>query len=118
MQERVNLIGGQLHIESTSGGTIVRVSLPLGREEIEKLRILIADDHELVRRGIRGLLRAQSGWKIVGEVKNGREAVEKARKLKPDVSFLISACRIWTGWKPRARSARRTQYGDPRTYDA
>jgi PAS domain S-box-containing protein len=36
MQERVNLIGGQLHIESTSGGTIVRVSLPLGREEIEK----------------------------------------------------------------------------------
>ena len=55
---------------------------------MKKLRILIADDHELVRRGIRGLLRAQSGWKIVGEVKNGREAVEKARKLKPDVIIL------------------------------
>jgi DNA-binding NarL/FixJ family response regulator len=55
---------------------------------VKKLRILIADDHELVRRGIRGLLRAQSGWKIAGEVKNGREAVEKAKKLRPDVIIL------------------------------
>jgi DNA-binding NarL/FixJ family response regulator len=55
---------------------------------VKKLRILIADDHELVRRGIRGLLHAQSGWKIVGEVKNGREAVEKAKKLRPDVIIL------------------------------
>ena len=55
---------------------------------MKKLRILIADDHELVRRGIRGLLHAHNNWKIVGEVKNGREAVEKAGKLKPDVIIL------------------------------
>jgi len=54
----------------------------------KKLRILVADDHELVRRGIRGLLRARRGWTVVGEAVNGREAVEKANKLKPDVAIL------------------------------
>jgi DNA-binding NarL/FixJ family response regulator len=54
----------------------------------KKLRILVADDHELVRRGIRGLLRAQRGWAVVGEASNGREAVEKTNKLKPDVAIL------------------------------
>src|ERR1700687_5212110 len=52
------------------------------------LRILVADDHELVRRGILGLLRAQRGWTVVGEAMNGREAVEKANRLKPDVAIL------------------------------
>jgi DNA-binding NarL/FixJ family response regulator len=54
----------------------------------EKLRILVADDHELVRRGIRGLLCARRGWSVVGEAVNGREAVEKASKLKPDIAIL------------------------------
>jgi DNA-binding NarL/FixJ family response regulator len=51
----------------------------------KKLRILVADDHELVRRGIGGLLRARHGWKVVGLAASGREAVEKATKLKPDI---------------------------------
>jgi DNA-binding NarL/FixJ family response regulator len=54
----------------------------------KKLRILVADDHELVRRGIRGLLRVGRGWTVVGEATNGREALEKANKLKPDVAIL------------------------------
>src|ERR1700675_3328442 len=54
----------------------------------KRLRILVADDHELVRRGIRGLLCAQRGWTVVGEAMNGREAVEKANRLKPDVAIL------------------------------
>jgi len=54
----------------------------------KRLRILVADDHELVRRGIRGLLRARPGWTVVGEAMNGREAVEKANRLKPDVVIL------------------------------
>jgi DNA-binding NarL/FixJ family response regulator len=54
----------------------------------KQLHILVADDHELVRRGIRGLLRARRGWTVVGEARNGREAVEKANKLKPDVAIV------------------------------
>jgi DNA-binding NarL/FixJ family response regulator len=54
----------------------------------KRLRILVADDHELVRRGIRGLLRARRGWTVVGEALNGREAVEKANSLKPDLAIL------------------------------
>lgn len=52
------------------------------------LRILIADDHDLVRKGIRSLLEAQKGWEVVGEARDGRDAVEKAGKLKPDVIIL------------------------------
>jgi DNA-binding NarL/FixJ family response regulator len=52
---------------------------------LKKLRILIADDHGLIRRGARTILQAHRGWKVVGEAANGREAVEKALKLKPDV---------------------------------
>lgn len=55
---------------------------------MKKLRILIADDHALVRRGAVGVLRSQPGWRVVGEAANGREAVEKAIELKPDVAIL------------------------------
>jgi DNA-binding NarL/FixJ family response regulator len=50
-----------------------------------KLRILIADDHEVIRRGLSTLLQAHDGWEICGEAKDGREAVEMAKQLKPDV---------------------------------
>jgi DNA-binding NarL/FixJ family response regulator len=49
------------------------------------VRILVADDHALTRRGTRELLETQSGWKVVGEAADGREAVEKSELLKPDV---------------------------------
>jgi DNA-binding NarL/FixJ family response regulator len=55
---------------------------------VKKLRILVADDHGLVRRGARALLQARHGWRVVGEAANGREAVEKAIKLKPDVAIV------------------------------
>ena len=45
----------------------------------------MADDHELLRRGLRALLTEQPGWEICGEAVDGREAVELARKLRPDV---------------------------------
>lgn len=51
-------------------------------------RILLADDHEVVRRGLCSLLRAQPDWEVCGEASNGREAVEKALKLKPEVVIL------------------------------
>jgi DNA-binding NarL/FixJ family response regulator len=57
-------------------------------KEMKQLRILIADDHEFVRCRIRGILRLQRGWKVTGEATNGREAVEKATMLKPDVAII------------------------------
>lgn len=53
-----------------------------------KLRILLADDHEIVRRGLSSLLQKHEGWEICGEAVDGREAVEKAKELKPDVVIL------------------------------
>jgi DNA-binding NarL/FixJ family response regulator len=50
-----------------------------------KLRILLADDHEIVRRGLCALLQRHEGWEICGEASDGREAVQKAKQLKPDV---------------------------------
>jgi len=49
------------------------------------MRILIADDHEYVRQGVRVLLQSRRGWKVCGEAVDGRDAVEKAKQLKPDV---------------------------------
>ena len=52
------------------------------------LRILIADDHEVVRRGLCTLLQTHEGWEVCGEAKDGREAVEKAKQVRPDVVIL------------------------------
>ena len=52
------------------------------------IRILLADDHDIVRRGLKDLLEAEAGWQIVGEAATGRLAVEKAKALKPDVVIL------------------------------
>lgn len=53
-----------------------------------KLRILLADDHEIVRRGLCALLQTHEGWEVCGEAIDGRDAVEKAKQLKPDVVVL------------------------------
>jgi DNA-binding NarL/FixJ family response regulator len=52
------------------------------------LRVLVADDHEVVRRGLCSLLHAHLDWMVCGEAADGREAVEKAQQLKPDVVVL------------------------------
>ncbi len=55
---------------------------------VRTLRILIADDHDLMRRGVKALLQSHAGWEICGEAHTGREAVAKAEELKPDVVIL------------------------------
>src|SRR4029078_11826660 len=52
------------------------------------LRIMVADDHEVVRKGVVALLQAQPEWQVCGEAGDGREAVEKAIQLKPDILIL------------------------------
>ena len=52
---------------------------------MKKTRILLADDHRMVRQGFRLILQAQEDMEVIGETGNGREAVELAKSLKPDV---------------------------------
>jgi signal transduction histidine kinase/DNA-binding response OmpR family regulator len=52
------------------------------------MRILIADDHEVVRRGVRSMISSHPGWEVCGEAVDGLDAVEKAKSSKPDVVIL------------------------------
>src|SRR5918996_897999 len=52
------------------------------------LRILIADDHEVARRGIRAVLENHPGWEVCGEARDGRESVELSAATKPDLVLL------------------------------
>ncbi len=53
-----------------------------------KRKILVGDDHEIVRHGLRRLIETQTDWEVCGEAASGREAVEKAQQLQPDVVVL------------------------------
>lgn len=61
------------------------------------LRILIADDHAVVRAGLRTLLESREGWQVCAEAVDGRDAVEKAAKHKPDVAILDIAMPLLNG---------------------
>ena len=55
---------------------------------MESIRILVADDHTVVRDGLTAMLGRQGDFSVVGEAKNGREAVESARSLQPDIILM------------------------------
>ncbi len=56
--------------------------------EMPPIRILIADDHEIFRRGLRSLLESHPEWEVCGEATDGQEAVEQVKELNPDVVVL------------------------------
>jgi DNA-binding NarL/FixJ family response regulator len=67
------------------------------------VRILLVDDHPVVRQGLRSLLEGRSGWEVVGEASDGIEAIDKVDSLHPDVVVLdvtmprmngLEACRL------------------------
>jgi DNA-binding NarL/FixJ family response regulator len=67
------------------------------------VRILLVDDHPIVRQGLRTLLEGRTGWEVVGEASDGVEALEKVSSLQPDVVVLdvtmprmngLEACRV------------------------
>lgn len=61
------------------------------------LRILIADDHEIVRRGVRDIVEAHPGWEVCGEASNGQEALEIALREKPNVAVLDVSLPVLNG---------------------
>ena len=75
------------------------------------LHILVADDHAVVRAGLRTLLESRSGWEVCAEAVDGRDAVEKAAKLKPDVAILDIGMPLLNG----IEATRRIRHSSPDT---
>jgi len=106
IRERLTLLGGRLNIQSAPGqgatftltvppdrgaGLHLRPGPPIDRsggEPIRPLRILLADDHAMVREGLRELLMDRPEFQVVGEAADGLEAVEQAHALRPDVMVM------------------------------
>src|SRR5262245_34154991 len=89
---------------------------------VMSIRILVVDDHPVVRHGLKALLGAQPGWDIVDEAADGMEAVEKAVRLSPDVVVLdvsmprmngLEACRVIRGSVPDCEVLIVTQHDSP-----
>jgi len=72
---------------------------------MKRIRILLADDHAVVRRGFQMILAEQPDMEIVGEAGNGREALELAAKLKPDVVVMDVAMPELNGIEATRRMA-------------
>ena len=62
-----------------------------------RVRVLVADDHEVMRLGIRNLLEVHPGWSICAEANNGQEAVEKTRQFRPDVIIMDITMPVMNG---------------------
>jgi DNA-binding NarL/FixJ family response regulator len=88
---------------------------------MKKIKVLIVDDHTLVRQGIRALLGLTADIEIIGEAADGREAIEKVQTLKPDIVLMDLAMRNMGGLEatriirrefPSAKVIAVTQYDD------
>jgi signal transduction histidine kinase/ActR/RegA family two-component response regulator len=119
LRERVRHIGGKLSIESAPGqGYCLILTLPLTliqeksdayepvpmkiihdhrKMNKQQTRILLADDHKVMRQGLIQLMSGQPGIEIVGEASSGLEAIEVARKIQPDVIVMDVAMPIIDG---------------------
>jgi DNA-binding NarL/FixJ family response regulator len=75
------------------------------------LRILVADDHDIIRRGLKQLLTAHAGWEVCAEARNGREALTLAEQAKPDIVVMDLSMPDLNGLE----AARRIRKALPRT---
>ncbi len=105
--------------------TFPEVALP--ETEMKNARLLIVDDHEIFRRGLRALLEPSSEWEICGEAVDGMDAVEQCRSLKPDIVVLdvsmprlngLEAARLIIKEKPEPLIVIITQHDSPQIRSA
>ena len=97
------------------------------RTEMKTRRVLIVDDHEIFRRGLRALLEPSSEWQVCGEAVDGLNAVEQAQSLKPDIVVLdvsmprlngLEAARIIRKEQPAPQIVIITQHDSPQIRSA
>lgn len=88
---------------------------------MNKIRILLVDDHEIIHRGIKDLLQVETEYQIVGHAYNGKEAIKKTRELIPDIVFMdismpemngIEAIKVLAPEMPDTKIIVLTQYED------
>src|ERR1700704_1200733 len=98
------------------------ISASLRQPEIMAIRILLVDDHPIVRQGLKTLLAGHPGWEVIGEASDGMEAVDKADSLQPDVMVLdvtmprmngLEACRLIRRKAPGMEILFVTQHDSP-----
>lgn len=75
---------------------------------MSKLRILLADDHTVVRQGLRKVLEERTDWEVVAEAGDGREAVRQAEELEPDVAILDITMPLLNGVEATRQIVRRS----------
>lgn len=95
IRERVEMVGGVCSVESAPGkGTTVQAQIPFDpgtKKDLSPMKsptritVLLADDHVIVREGLRKLLESESDIEVIGEAATGRQAVVLTGKLHPDV---------------------------------